>query len=211
MRRIWPQSVAMASSLSPRRQTALQETFAKLDRNKSGKLPIDNFGILVRASLNVTPTEAWIRQRIGTRSEFSLSDCYGMMETATSPPDTYTKEEIHSALKFFDKRGDGTLSPRTLRYVLSGIGEPLPMEWTNNMIRTVPKQENTGNIRISDFLRIIYKCLFFALICAHSRCPSNWTTLTALSMNIAPDWLWVLTYRMYTSYYPLGASRTVWN
>lgn len=146
----------MSSPQSPRRDAALRETFTRLDKGKTGRLPIEQFGILVRAALNITPTDSWIKQCIGSnRKDFNIEECVEMLDSATTPPDKYYQEDVYSALKRFDRIGDGTISPRTLRYVLSGTGEPLPTEWTNNIIRAAPKQSGTGNIRITDFLRLV--------------------------------------------------------
>jgi Ca2+-binding EF-hand superfamily protein len=140
--------------MSSRQTAALTEAFTRLDKTKKGRLAIENFELIIRGALGYTPTENWLKQAAQDRSDFTMDDVGEILHSTHPLPPRYTSEDVYSALKEFeDPKNAGSITEKSLRYVLCGTGEPLGELWVNELIQSLPKDETTGNIRIVDFLK----------------------------------------------------------
>ena len=56
--------------------------------------------------------------------------------------DNDTEEQLREAFKVFDKNGDGFITAAEVRHVLANVGEKVPNEVVDNMMRVVDVLED---------------------------------------------------------------------
>lgn len=64
------------------------------------------------------------------------------------------EEELMEAFRVFDKNNTGLIESQVLKHLVKGLGESLSEEETEVMIKEADP-ENTGQIRYSDFVRLL--------------------------------------------------------
>ena len=134
----------------------IDEVFSVFAQPEEDLVSTDKLGIILRA-LKQNPTESEIQEFLNkydsTRRGFlEKRDLYLIMETKLR--DTDTLEELLEAFNIFDEDNDGKLSNQEFRYAMTKMGDCLPEEEVDDMIKSADT-ENEGYITIAKFAQFL--------------------------------------------------------
>jgi calmodulin len=146
----------MQNTISAEQIIEYRETFSLIDRNRDGKITMDELGELMQ-TLGNEPTEDEL-QRI-----FNLVDLDG--NGAIDFPEFLTvihmlnssaqsEEELRESFNVFDVNHDGYISADELKQVMDKLGEKLTEEEINELMR-VADMNGDGRISYEEFTKIL--------------------------------------------------------
>jgi calmodulin len=120
----------MADNLSVEQIAEFKEAFSLWDKLGDNMITTRELGTVMRA-LGQNPTEAELQDMINEVD----ADGIGTIDfpeflslMARKMKDTDTQEELNESLKVFDKNGDGMLSVRELKHMITQMGEKMSEE-----------------------------------------------------------------------------------
>ena len=132
-----------------------QETFNFFDKDRDGKISLDELKNMVMLLSGETATEEGINEMLKNvdlngDGEIDFEEFYAAMKK-----DSITVTgELEEAFKVFDKDNDGFISAAELRHVMTNLGEKLTEEEVNEMIREADANGD-GRINYDEFIKIM--------------------------------------------------------
>eukprot|EP00093_Oithona_nana_P006021 06021.XXX_42047_41514_1 [CDS] Oithona nana genome sequencing. len=138
----------------------LMEAFAKVDIDKDGLINTDELRQVLH-SLGQNPTDADLQDLAyamdtDESGKIDLPEFLHMM--AKRIADTNLEEDVLEAFKVFDKDGNGFITARELKLVMSNLGESLTEEEVEAMIIEVD-MDGDGCINYAEFFNMVNKTL----------------------------------------------------
>jgi len=138
-----------------------KQVFEVFDKKYEGKVDAAYIGDMLR-SLNLAPTNAECEKRGQTpkpgTKQITIEEFLAIYsEFFKMPEKTWgTFEDFMEGLKLYDKESNGLLSLAELSTVLVAMAEKLPMEYLEEIMRSVdPKEDADGMINYDNFVRKI--------------------------------------------------------
>ena len=131
-----------------------QETFNFFDKDRDGKISLDELKNMVMLLSGETATEEGINEMLKNvdlngDGEIDFEEFYAAMKK-----DSITvTEELEEAFKVFDKDNDGFISPEELRSTMESMGETVSKEEIDAMIEKADLNGD-GKISICEFVKI---------------------------------------------------------
>ena len=131
-----------------------QETFNFFDKDRDGKISLDELKNMVMLLSGETATEEGINEMLKNvdlngDGEIDFEEFYAAMKK-----DSITvTEELEEAFKVFDKDNDGFISPEELRSTVESMGETVSKEEIDAMIEKADLNGD-GKISICEFVKI---------------------------------------------------------
>ncbi|CAM9312413.1 unnamed protein product, partial [Phaeothamnion confervicola] len=125
------------------------------DKDGNGEIDEQELGIVMR-SLGYSPTQQQLKDMMKT-VDINGDGVIGFEEFVVSVCEVETdfEKEIREAFKFFDKDGNGEITPTELASIMRGLGANL----SDNEIHMLLKEADSngdGVINLDEFLRIMY-------------------------------------------------------
>ena len=138
----------------------LMEAFAKVDIDKDGLINTDELRQVLH-SLGQNPTDADLQDLAyamdtDESGKIDLPEFLHMMAKRIS--DTNLEEDILEAFKVFDRDGNGFITAKELKLVMSNLGESLSEEEVEAMIIEVD-MDGDGRINYAEFFNMVNKTL----------------------------------------------------
>ena len=138
----------------------LMEAFAKVDTDKDGLINTDELRQVLH-SLGQNPTDADLQDLAyamdtDESGKIDLPEFLHMMAKRIS--DTNLEEDILEAFKVFDRDGNGFITAKELKLVMSNLGESLSEEEVEAMIIEVD-MDGDGCINYAEFFNMVNKTL----------------------------------------------------
>ena len=113
-------------------------------------IPTAKLGTIMR-SLGTNPTEAEVQDLIKDSGEtIDFPDFCSMM----AKKGVNTEEELVDAFRVFDKEGDGHISTAEARQIMCNVGEHLPEDELDEMIREIDP-DGEGRVDYVKFTKIM--------------------------------------------------------
>jgi len=129
----------------------IKETFDLFDRDGDGKISTKEVGTVLRA-LGLTPTEGEVANIIKDISEEAINFDFFKDIFVQNKREVDSEKELTDAFSVFDKEGTGELNTNDLRNALTTMGESLPEEEVDNVLKQVDKD---GKIKIEDIIKVL--------------------------------------------------------
>lgn len=134
-----------------------KEAFSNFDKDGNGNIDEGELGIVMR-SLGYSPTTPQLREmmaKVDTDGSggISFDEFVAMMQL--KEVETDFEREINEAFKFFDKDGDGEVSPSELAEIMRGLGDKLSDDDINLLVKVADK-DGDGTISIQEFIEFMY-------------------------------------------------------
>eukprot|EP00752_Nemacystus_decipiens_P018393 g16496.t1 len=134
-----------------------KEAFSNFDKDGNGNIDEGELGVVMR-SLGYSPTNQQLKEmmaKVDTDGSggISFDEFVAMMQLGEVETD-FTKE-INEAFKFFDKDGDGEVTPSELAEIMRGLGDKLSDDEINLLVKVADK-DGDGTISIEEFISFMY-------------------------------------------------------
>ncbi|CAJ0948527.1 unnamed protein product, partial [Mesorhabditis belari] len=148
----------MADNFSSEQIEDFKEVFYMYDKDGSGSISAKEFGKVMRA-LGQNPTEAELNAMIydgdsdGNRS-IDFEEFLGMMAEKMKNP--IMDSDVRAAFQVFDKDGNGFISAKELRHVMTSLGEALTEEEVDEMIDEADVNGD-GQVNYEEFVAMMSK------------------------------------------------------
>ncbi|XP_074659978.1 neo-calmodulin-like [Tubulanus polymorphus] len=133
-----------------------RETFSFYDKDNDGFIHVSEIGEAVRI-LGRNPTQAEVVDLVKTIDSEGkgLVDFTRFLVLMSQPiNDGETIEDVMEAFRVFDKDGSGYISAAELRHAMTNLGEKMPDEDVDEMIREADVAGD-GQIKYDAFTKII--------------------------------------------------------
>ena len=146
----------MAESITAEQIAEFKEAFSLFDKEGDGTITTNEIGSVMRF-LGKKPTEAELQEmtsEIGTDGNGTIDfyEFLSLMVNKTRYEDT--EEELIKAFKVFDRDGNGVISAKEVRQVMTGLGKNLTDQEVNDMIRE-SELDGNGRINYTEFVKMI--------------------------------------------------------
>lgn len=134
-----------------------KEAFNNFDIDGNGSIDEGELGVVMR-SLGYSPTNQQLKdmmQKVDTDGSggISFEEFVAMMQLGEVETDF--EKEIKEAFKFFDKDGDGEVTPSELAQIMRGLGDKLSDEEIELLVKVADK-DGDGTISIQEFIEFMY-------------------------------------------------------
>ncbi|CAM9990405.1 unnamed protein product [Ectocarpus sp. 6 AP-2014] len=134
-----------------------KEAFSNFDKDGNGNIDELELGVVMR-SLGYSPTNQQLKEmmaKVDTDQSggISFDEFVAMMQLGEVETD-FTKE-INEAFKFFDKDGDGEVTPAELAEIMRGLGDKLSDDEIELLVKVADK-DGDGVISIDEFISFMY-------------------------------------------------------
>ncbi|KAM9982416.1 hypothetical protein ACTFIZ_006959 [Dictyostelium cf. discoideum] len=146
----------MASKLNEEAQSEFKEGFALYDGNKDGKLEAAELANALRW-LGQNPSQSEINEilrEFGSNNQMAVDGLFNYL--GRKVVDDFDEKEIIEAFQVFDKDGKGMIGASDLRHILTNLGERLPEEQVEEMLRQAVGSGD-GAINYEPFVRNMLK------------------------------------------------------
>ena len=146
----------MVEEISDLKLKEYREAFDNFDKDHNGSISLKELGSMMK-SLGQAPTDQDLREIISEvdldgNGNIDFNEFITIMQKRTRDSDP--EEEIISAFRVFDKDGNGTLSTKELRHVMTTIGDKLTDEEVDQMIEEADV-DGDGVINYEEFVRMM--------------------------------------------------------
>ena len=146
----------MVEEISDLKLKESREAFDNFDKDHNGSISLKELGSMMK-SLGQAPTDQDLREIISEvdldgNGNIDFNEFITIMQKRTRDSDP--EEEIISAFRVFDKDGNGTLSTKELRHVMTTIGDKLTDEEVDQMIEEADV-DGDGVINYEEFVRMM--------------------------------------------------------
>ncbi|CAM9316280.1 unnamed protein product [Discosporangium mesarthrocarpum] len=143
--------------LSNEEKEDYQEAFKNFDKDNSGYIDQRELGIVMR-SLGYSPSNQQLKEMMMQVDEnndgvITLDEFINMMRSGDLETDF--EMEINEAFKFFDKDGDGEVTPSELAAIMRGLGDKLTDDEIDLLVKVADKNGD-GSISIDEFISFMY-------------------------------------------------------
>ncbi|KAK5583097.1 hypothetical protein RB653_004687 [Dictyostelium firmibasis] len=125
----------MATKLNEEAQAEFKEGFALYDGNKDGRLESAELANALRW-LGQNPSQSEINEILreyGSNNSMTIDGLFNYL--GRKVVDDFDEKEIIEAFQVFDKDGKGLIGASDLRHILTNLGERLPEEQVEEMLR----------------------------------------------------------------------------
>ncbi|CAM9563600.1 unnamed protein product [Choristocarpus tenellus] len=134
-----------------------QEAFNNFDKDGNGTIDQSELGVVMR-SLGYSPTNEQLKEMMSKVDEdndgvLTFGEFVTMMQAGDVETDFDI--EIREAFEFFDKDGDGEISPKELAGIMRGLGDALSDDEVNLLVQVADK-DGDGTISIEEFISFMY-------------------------------------------------------
>ncbi|CAM9720397.1 unnamed protein product [Ectocarpus fasciculatus] len=134
-----------------------KEAFSNFDKDGNGNIDELELGVVMR-SLGYSPTNQQLKEMMAKvdtdhSGGISFDEFVAMMQLGEVETD-FTKE-INEAFKFFDKDGDGEVTPAELAEIMRGLGDKLSDDEIELLVKVADK-DGDGTISIEEFISFMY-------------------------------------------------------
>ncbi|EAL71901.1 hypothetical protein ACTFIW_009933 [Dictyostelium discoideum] len=135
-------------------QALYKEAFNLFDKDKDGKITIQELGIVMR-SVGSNPTQQELKDIAKEIDDGSGLVDFSKFSSLMTRKMKYSDSEadIKQAFKVFDKKGNGYANIQDLKHTLTSIGEKLTKEEFDNMLKDAKTVD--GQIHVDEFVRVI--------------------------------------------------------
>ena len=146
----------MVEEISDLKLKEYREAFDNFDKDHNGSISLKELGSMMK-SLGQAPSDQDLREIISEvdldgNGNIDFNEFITIMQKRTRDSDP--EEEIISAFRVFDKDGNGTLSTKELRHVMTTIGDKLTDEEVDQMIEEADV-DGDGVINYEEFVRMM--------------------------------------------------------
>ena len=146
----------MVEEISDVKLKEYREAFENFDKDHNGSISHKELGSMMK-SLGQNPTDAEMREIIAEvdldgNGYVDFNEFVIIMQKRSKELDP--EEEIISAFRVFDKDGNGTLSTKELRHIMTTIGDKLTDEEVDQMIEEADI-DGDGVINYEEFVRMM--------------------------------------------------------
>lgn len=143
--------------VSEKRKAAFVECFSFYDKGKQGKVETKFLGEMMRC-LQLNPTNAEVDALISQHGSggFVARDAFvEICDRKESNPDPKEAEKLMESFKVFDKEGQGFISVQELKYLLQTLGEKIP----NEVLEALLKDADNGNgqVNYASFIKLMFE------------------------------------------------------
>ncbi len=133
-----------------------REAFENFDKDHNGTISFKELGSMMK-SLGQNPTEQELREIISEvdldgNGYIDFNEFVMIMHKRSKESDP--EEDVISAFRVFDKEGNGTISTKELRHIMTTIGDKLTDEEVNQMIEEADI-DGDGVINYEEFVRMM--------------------------------------------------------
>jgi len=135
----------------------IRECFELFDKSGIGKIPSNDLGMVLR-SLKPDFTESELNKNL-TKSlvdKDGTIDFDNFVKLVCKMQDLQTEHDYIKAFQVLDKDGDGLMKFHEIKEALQSLGENLPDEAVNEMIRG-PDADHSGDISCEEFVTTMLK------------------------------------------------------
>ncbi|KAN0006974.1 hypothetical protein ACTFIV_005401 [Dictyostelium citrinum] len=146
----------MATKLNEEAQAEFKEGFASYDSNKDGRLEAAELANALRW-LGQNPSQSEINEILreyGSNNQMTVDGLFNYL--GRKVVDDFDEKEIIEAFQVFDKDGKGMIGASDLRHILTNLGERLPEEQVEEMLRQAVGSGD-GAINYEPFVRNMLK------------------------------------------------------
>lgn len=142
--------------LSDQQLAEFREAFMLFDRDGDNAISVDELGTVMR-SLGQNPTLAEVAQiiaEVDSDSSGSMSFPAFVQMMSTQARNVDHNQELLEAFRVFDHNGDGFVCAQELRHLMTTLGDLLPAEEVDEMIREAGGNGD-GRIKYADFAKVM--------------------------------------------------------
>ncbi|KAN0045373.1 hypothetical protein ACTA71_005750 [Dictyostelium dimigraforme] len=146
----------MATKLNEEAQAEFKEGFSLYDGNKDGRLEPAELANTLRW-LGQNPSQSEINEILreyGSNNSMTVDGLFNYL--GRKVVDDFDEKEIIEAFQVFDKDGKGMIGASDLRHILTNLGERLPEEQVEEMLRQAVGSGD-GAINYEPFVRNMLK------------------------------------------------------
>ncbi|KAF2069547.1 hypothetical protein CYY_009138 [Polysphondylium violaceum] len=125
----------MSTKLNEEAQAEFKEAFTLYDSNKDGRAEPAELGNILRW-LGQNPSSSEVAEIIrdyGSNGAITIDGLYNYL--GRKVVDDFDEREIIEAFQVFDKDGKGMVGASELRHILTNLGERLPEDQVEEMLR----------------------------------------------------------------------------
>eukprot|EP00873_Tetraselmis_striata_P016298 jgi/Tetstr1/436562/TSEL_002716.t1 len=146
----------MSANMEEEEIEKFRDLFGVFDEDSSGRISNKELGTALR-SLGQTITEAELQSMLGQADKdgdgtMDFEEFLQLMSGNMKDPDP--EEDIREAFKLLDRDGNGYLSAKELRYVLTNAGEPLTDAEADNILGDADVDRD-GRINFEEFVKML--------------------------------------------------------
>lgn len=150
--------MSILDKLSAEKIAEYKEAFSLFDKDNSGSITANELGTVMQ-TLGQNPTKAEIQDMINEvdidgNSSIEFEEFVQLMEN--NMKDVDNEEEIRQAFEMFDKNGDGFISAKELKYMMTSLGECLTEEEVKAMI-VEADIDGDGKVNYQEFAKMMSK------------------------------------------------------
>ena len=144
----------MADQLTEEQVAEFKDCFSLFDKDGSGKITTKDLGTCMRSS-GQNPTEAELKGMIkevdgDENGTIDFAEFLSMM--ACQMKDRDDEKDMMEAFRKLDKNGNGFITGKELRYVMTNTGEKLTDEEVDEMIKDADI-DSDGKINYEEFVK----------------------------------------------------------
>ena len=147
----------MADELSDEQISEFREAFRVFDKNDDGTISASELGTVMR-SLGANPKEFELRDMIAEvdadKSGSVDFDEFLSLMAKKLKSNTDPEEELREAFDVFDRDGNGFISAEELRNALTNLGEKIPAEDVDEIMRKSDHNED-GMLSWEEFRKMM--------------------------------------------------------
>eukprot|EP01018_Ginkgo_biloba_P018277 Gb_23756 [translate_table: standard] len=141
----------MGKELSDEQMASLREAFTLFDTDRDGCITAAELGTVMR-SLGENPTEAELREIIKREEISGTIDFPRFLDIMKrNMKGASFDRQLKDAFKVLDKEGNGMISVKELRHILTSVGEKLEASEFDEWIREI-NVDSDGKISYEDFI-----------------------------------------------------------
>lgn len=146
----------MVEEISDVKLREYREAFENFDKDHNGSISIKELASMMK-SLGQNPTDQELREIISEvdidgNGHIDFNEFVIIMQKRSKETDP--GDEIIAAFRVFDKEGNGTLSTKELRHIMTTIGDKLTDEEVDQMIEEADI-DGDGIINYEEFVRMM--------------------------------------------------------
>ncbi|CAM9399961.1 unnamed protein product [Ascophyllum nodosum] len=144
-------AVRSTKDLTEEEMEDYKEAFSNFDKDGNGNIDEGELGVVMR-SLGYSPTNQQLKDMMArvdldNSGGISFDEFVTMMQLGEVETDF--AKEINEAFKFFDKDGDGEVTPSELAEIMRGLGDKLSDEEIELLVKVADK-DGDGTISIEE-------------------------------------------------------------